>query len=538
MALSIIQTGTSLQLLDESGGRTLLTLPAGVTLSTTVKPRWCVYNRNVVLVNTPSQPLAIDSSGTVRILTPKPPRLAPIISGAAGGGLTGTYLVKETFITQDAFGNILSESDYSANSNSVAIAANYLKVSNADISPDAITARRFYRTVTLGAVFFQWVDLDGNVLTTVQDDLADAGLSVFSAPVLGTPPRLTTIAQFRGRLFGSGDTDIDSLRYSEAGVQYAWPVDNIIPIQGFGTDQFGIVALAERREALIVGRRNKLVQIVGSGKESGVNTDLDPVTISNEVGIESQESTVVFRDTCYFLWKDGVYAVNSSGVVCVSDGSASGIGNVRSWFITDSYFNRDKFDIAFAHIDIDNAIYRLFLCSAGSDVIDRWVDYDIDDKIWFGPHKTGLFEPQSAFSRSTATDQRIPLVGGPAAVFEEQDLRTDGFSTAIEMDVVGKEHDMAVPDQDKYFGEISMLITPLTTGTLQVKTRVGERPQPFTTDTRNVMTQHSDLRVARKRLGRLGHGKHLNVELVNANVGEDVKVQGYEVDPAHIIGRR
>lgn len=532
MALSIIQTGTSLQLLDESGGRTLLTLPPGVTLDATVKPRWSVYNRNVVLVNTPSQPLTIDSTGTVRILSPKPPRMAPIIAGVAGGALTGTYRVKETFITLDMFGNILSESDYSAQSNAVAITTDFLGVSNADISPDQITARRFYRTTDNGSVYFQWVDLDGNVLTTIQDDLADAGLSVFAAPTLGTPPRLTTIAQFRGRLFGSGDTDIDNLRYSEAGIQYAWPVDNVIPIQGLGTDQFGIVALAPRREALIVGRRNKLVQLVGTGKESGVDTDLDPVTVSEEVGIESQESTVVFRDTCYFLWKDGVYSVNSEGVNCISDGSASGIGNVRSWFATDDFFNRDKYNIAFAHMDTDNAVYRLFLCSAGSEVIDHWVEYDVDDKVWFGPHKTGLFEPTSAFSRSTSSDKRIPLIGGPASVFQKQDTRTDGFNTAIEFDVIGKRHDMDVPDQDKYFGELSMLVTEQTAGVLRVQSKTGERNATRT------IVQQCDLRKPRKRLGRLGRGKHTQIELVNANVGEDVKVLGYEVDPVHVIGRR
>jgi 3',5'-cyclic AMP phosphodiesterase CpdA len=211
---------------------------------------------------------------------------------------------------------------------------------------------------------------------------------------------------------------------------------------------------------------------------------------------------------------------------------------VRSWFATDNYFNRDKFSVAFAHIDPDSVTYRLFLCSADSDVIDSWVEYDIEDKVWFGPHKTDLFTPTSAFSRSTASDRKIPLIGGPASVFQKQDTRTDGFNTAIEMNVVGKEHDMGVPDQEKYHGELSMLVTPQTTGILRIETKVGERPQPGATDTRNVMVQHSNLSKPRKRLGRLGKGKHLNMRLVNNNVGEDVKVLGYEVDPVHVLGRR
>lgn len=532
MALTIIQTGNSLQLMDESGGLTVLTLPSGITLDTTVKPRWATINNNVVLVNTPSQPLAISADGTVRILTPKPPRLAPILSGVAGGTLTGSYRVKETFVTLDMFGNILSESDYSPISNKVSIVSQFLKVSNADVSPDTITLRRFYRTTDNGAVFFQWVDLDGNVLTTIQDDLADAGLSIFAAPVLGTPPRLTAIAEFRGRLFGVGDTDIDNLRYTEAGIQYAWPVDNLIPIAGSGSDKFGITGLIARRESLGVGRRNVLSQIVGSGAENGTDIDFDPVIVSREVGFEGQETVKVFRDVVYFLWKDGVYTWGPDGITCVSDGSSSGIGNVRTWFASEDFFNRDKFSIAFAHMDPNSPFYRLFLCSAGSDVIDRWVEYDIDNKVWFGPHKTGLFTPTSAFQRSTATDMKIPLIGGPASVFEEQDTRTDGMGTAIEFDVVGKRHDMDVPDQDKYFGELSMLVTEQTTGTLKVIARTGERNA-----TRRIV-QYSDLRKPRKRLGRLGKGKHSQVELFNDVVGQDVKVQGYIVDPVHILGRR
>lgn len=531
MALSIIQTGASLQLLDENGGRTLLPLPTGVTLDTTLRPRWAIYNKNVILVNTPSQPLAIDSAGRVRILSPKPPRLAPILAGVAGGTLTGAYRVKETFVTLDEFGNILSESDYSAISAKVAITSQFLGVSNADISPDAITLRRFYRTLDNGAVFFQWVDLDGNTITTTQDALADAALSVFAAPTLGTPPRLTTIASFRGRLFGVGDTDIDVLRYSEAGIQYAWPVDNSILIDRFGSDQFGVVALAARRDALVVGRRNLLTQIVGTGRESGTDTDFNPVNVSQEIGIEAQESAKVFRDTVYFLWKDGVYTLGASGVTCISDGTASGIGNVRSWFITDDFFNRERYPYAFAHIDTTQALYRLFLCSAGSNVIDRWVEYNIADKTWFGPHKTGLFTPVSAFTRSTGADQSEPLIGGPASVFEEQETRTDGTNVAIVFDVVGPRHSEDVPDQDKYFGELTVHLAP-TTGTLQVKSITGDR------DATQPITQTCSMAKPRTRLGRLGKGKHSQIELVNGNVGEDVKVLGYEVDPVHLLGRR
>lgn len=542
---TIIQTGTSLQLLDGAGALTTLTLPVGVTLRTDVKPRWEIYQNRLILVNTPSQPLQIDTLGIVRLLTPRPPRLTPVLTGVGSSTLTGNYLAKETFVTLDAHGNTLSESDYSPISARVAIAGKFLQAAIVDISPDAITLRRLYRTTDQGAVFFQWVDLDGNVLTSIQDNLSDAGLSVFSAPVLGTPPRLTTIAEFRGRLFGSGDLDIDNLRYTEAGLPYAWPLDNLFPIPGTGADAYGITALAARREALGIGRRNLLAQIVGTGVETGAGTDFATVIVSREVGIESQETVRIFRDTAFFLWKDGVYTWGASGIICISDGVGRGVGdgygNVRSWFNTDNYFNRDLFSQAFAEIQADRAVYRLFLASAGSAVIDAFVDYDIDAKTWWGPHATALFTPTSAFTRTTATNRSIPVIGSAFSVFEDQEIRTDGnpvsattasSETAIAFDVVTKRHALAVPDQDKYFGELSIHGDAQGSGLLTVTTRTGELNQV------RAQVQQYDMRKPRQRLGRLGKGKHAQLEFTNNNIGESVQLLGYEIDPVTVLGRR
>jgi hypothetical protein len=543
---TVIQAGTALQLLDGAGALTTLTLPAGVTLRTDVKPRWEVYQNRLVLVNTPSQPLTIDAFGIVRLLTPRPPRLTPVLSGVGVSTLTGNYRVKETFVTLDTHGNTLSESDYSPISAQVAITNQFLQAATVDTSPDTITLRRLYRTTDNGAIYFQWVDLDGNVLTSIQDNLADAGLSVFSAPTLGTPPRLTTIAEFRGRLFGSGDLDIDNLRYTQAGLPYAWPIDNLFPIPGLGSDAFGITALAARRDALGVGRKNLLSQIVGTGAETGTNIDFDTVVVSREVGIESQETVRVFRDTAYFLWKDGVYTWDASGITCISDGNAtsytrSAYGNVRSWFVTDSYFNLDMFSAAFAEIQRDRAVYRLFLVSAGSAVVDSFVDYDIQARTWWGPHKTDLFTPTSAFTRTNAANRIIPVIGSAFSVFQDQIVRTDGnpvsgttasSETAIAFDVVSKRHAMGAPDQDKYFGELSVEGTAQAGGVLTVQTRTGELNQTRT------QAQQYNMRKSRQRLGRLGKGKHAQLEFTNNNIGEPVQLLGYEIDPVTLIGRR
>jgi hypothetical protein len=537
MAATVIQAGSTLKMLDEDGVVTPLVLPTGVTLRNDVKPRFTTNNNFLVIVNTPSQPLIVDSTGIVRLLCPKAPRLAATLSAVAGGTLTGNYKVQYTFVTMDAIGNIISESDYSPLSAQQAVSNQFLKAAGLDISPDQISRRRLYRTTNNGVVMFQWVDLDGNVQTSVQDDLADAGLSLTAAPILGTPPRLTHVAEFRGRLFGVGDLDIDHLRYTEAGVQYAWPEDNIIPIGQVGADTFGITGLIPRREALGVGRRNMLLQITGSGAEDGSgNIDFDTVILSRECGIESQETVKVHRDVAYFLWKDGVYSWGPEGVRCISDGTPDGKGQVRTWFVTDQFFNRDQFQIAFAHIDLDHPHYRLFLCSAGSDVIDRFIEYDINEGTWWGPHKTDLFTPTSAFNRVNADDRVIPVVGGAQTVYEEQETRTDGASTPIAFDITSKQFDGNAPDVDKVYGELSVFGEGNQTGALVVTTRVGDL------DSNNAnyvdKVQYYDLAKSRQRLGRPGHGKHCRVNMTDATAGRDLVLYGFEMDPVTLVGRR
>jgi hypothetical protein len=434
-----------------------------------------------------------------------------------------------------------------------------------------------------------------------------------AGPVLGTPPRLTLIGEFRGRLLGVGDVDVDHVRYTEAGVRYAWPADNLLEIPSVGMDAFGIVAVLPRRDAFGVGRRNMLVQITGSGAEdSSGNIDFDVVILSKELGVESQEAMKVFRDVAYFLWKDGVYSWGSEGIRCLSDGTSDGRGQVRKWFATEDYFNRERFPYAFAQIDPNRPCYRLFLASADSDVIDSWVEYDIKDGTWWGPHSTGLFTPASAFNRTNASNRTLPVIGGPTTIYAEQetrsdtgdretanlelvildavtdpavyarivaagldirratfyeptfdadltvingttspavyakiltagvleDLLTEGIydqqvvATAIVFDVVGKRHDAGDADRNKYFGEISLFGKGQPDGDLDVMASVGEL------DAVTTITLEHDLTKTRQRLGRVGQGKHAQIELRNDETGVDVELYGYAIDPVNVLGRR
>jgi hypothetical protein len=535
MSYTVIQAGGTLQLVSSTGALTSLALPSGVTLNANLPPRWAVYGRYVILVNSASRPITIDATGTIRPLTPLPPRLAAVLSGVAGGTLSGTYRVIYTFVIKDAMGNVISESDFSPFSNQVTITTQFLKAASLDTSPDPVDARRLYRTTTNGAVYFQWIDLDGNVLHEVQDDLSDAGLGETAAPTLGTPPRLTLIAEFRDRLFGVGDIDIDSVMYTETGLMYAWHPQNAITVPRVGSDTLGVTGLISRREALGVGRLNRLSQIVGTGEEDSKGIpDLRLIKLSDETGFLSQESTTVFRDTVYFLWHDGVYQWDDNGIICLSDGSG-GHARVRSWFATDDYFDRSKFSRAFAHVDPIYNKYRLFLDDP--DGVRVFVEFDLNDRTWWGPHRIDAFTARSVFLRLGTDNRQIPVVGGTDGglyvhTTRAADVSQAGTAYGIDYNVDTRPFIGTSPDREQYFGELSVIGKTQAAGALTITPHVGYLNAPA-----QLPITH-DLRRGRERLRRLGKGQMAQLNLRHTGVDEPVEIYGIEIADVHEVGRR
>jgi len=543
MGLTVIQAGDTLQFVDEANTLTPVPLPAGVTLRTDVPPRWIVYGHYVILVNTPSRPITIDASGTVRPVTPTAPRLAPVLSGVPTGTLSGVYNHgRYTFLIRADDGTVIAESDYSpASSTDVTITTQDLQYAGLDISPEAsVNARRCYRVTSGGADLFQWIDLDGNVLTAVQDDLPDDALSLLAAsPALGAPPRLTLIAEFRDRLFGVGDLDVDTVRYTETGLMYAWPALNGLAIPRTGSDLTGVTSFLMRREALGVGRLNRILAIVGSGEEGATAStliDFRVIIVSDQCGVVSQETVIVYRDTGYFLWHDGVYQWDDNGIVCITDG-VGGRGRVRSWFTTSDYFDASRFPQAFAQIDTTNRVkYRLFLWDPAG--VLKFVEFDLNEHTWDGPHRIDAFTARSAFLR-TVNNIPVPTVGGgDGGVYDQgprptaADVAISGQRYGIDYDVDTKFYPGSTPDRDQYFGQLSMLGAVQRAGTMAITPRVGYLDAP---------TQPAiayDMRRGRQRLRRLGFGKLAQLNLKHTAVDEPVGIFGFEIDDVHEGGRR
>jgi hypothetical protein len=510
----------------DGGISSALTLPNNVTLATNLTPRFARFKRYIVVVNTPSRPLSVDTSGVVRVLTPAPPNTAVVLSAGAAGTLTGTYLALQTYKLLDANGNTISESDYGPAEAAAFTVTNQNLHANFPLSSDNVSATQLYRTTTNGAVYFPWTLVPGNTITDIENSISDAALGLIAGPSLGTAPDLTLIAEFGGRLWGVDRNKIDDLRYTEAGTMYAWSQLNTLPIPHLGSDGAGITALIPRRAALGVTRRDVFSQVTGTTRS---NISATVVSGGEQTGCVSQESAVVFNDIAYFLFRDGVYKWDSNGISCVSN------GRVRGWFTTDDTFNRSMFWRAFAQLDPVGLKYRLFLASKGSAQIDRWVEYDLLTGAWWGPHLTTAFNPSCALLVAGRDQQPFFMIGSlEGYLSQDQEAKNDWGLASINMSVKSKSQFGSDPDYEHYFGEVTVFGPIQPAGNVTVTPAVKSEGQevPFGT------AFSYDMTLGRARLGRVGRAQSMTLQFDHNVINQDVVLHGFEVNPVFSIGRR
>lgn len=528
MSFYLLQGGTTLQLMTTSGTLTTLTLPTGITLDSSKVMRGTTLGNYTILVNSPNENIMVDVFGSVRVLCPKPPSSPPLLSTAASGTLSGVFQVKETFFVKDAVGNLIGETAFGPTSaSSSTLANNFLVVNNIATSTQAISGRRLYRTTTgPGSTFFQWVDVDGNTVTSASDDLSDASLGLIAAPTdLGPPPRFDNIIAWKDRLWGRSPDSIDTLYQSGNGKIYAWPVSRTIPIPPANFDTRGITGFLPRRDELGVGKSTSLHKITGTNENNFTR-----VTQSEHIGVWAPDSCVVVRDIGYFLGNPyGIYTWGPQGVKCISN------PKVRGWFFTDNYFNRSQFDQALGWFDPVLDTYNLLLSAVGSTALDRWIVYHIESDTWWGPHKTDAFTPTVASTVRDASEIEIPVICSSAGfVYRPQTTPTDGASTAIDLDITTNPLSADSPDIEKFWGEasiVSKIQASSPTPSLSITPTVGGLDA-----TSGAVITH-DMTKGRERLRRLGPGRFLTLRLRQNTNGVGTTLYGVEI-PFHEIGRR
>lgn len=526
---ALIQAGGQLIAMKPDGSAVFtITLPAGVTLASTVRVRASVLNRKIIVAGTGalSEPIWIRPTNLAAYkLRMFAPAAGPVLTGGAAGGLIYGWV---SFF-QKIDGVVVNESPLSPAS--VQSTSKIFTAIPISANPNG-TGRRLYRSVDTGSVPFAMTDIDDNTTTTFDSNaITSAALSLLAAsPQLGTAPTdLDLITSWRSRMWGRSDTAgaRDNAYFTEVDQPWAWAPDSFLLAEPVGEDDFGITGWLPRKDELVMLKRSRVLKIIGTG----IDADFDVLGVADGIGCISPDSCAVIRDIGYFLGLDGPYKVGPNGVDAIFD------KRVVPWFQTDDYFNRAMFASALGGYNPLTTTYDLHLAAAGSTVLDRWVSYSVNDHTWTGPHKTGKFTPYGRGLLRDTNGQFNPCVGGSDGYLYQ--MNQDGASDAgkpIEIDWLTKAFSGGAPDIEHTWLEGALLMkeqthTGQSAGSLRVTPYMGDKNAPAGNPF------DVEMLTGRERLPRFGTGRLLQLRFTHTIDGEDVELYGMEI-PFIEEGRR
>jgi hypothetical protein len=529
MAFYLLHAGTALQKSTVAGVLTTLTLPAGVTMVSTRPARFAILANSIVVVNAVSVNIAVNPADlSTRLLSITAPSAAATAAAGIAGVLNGSYRFAYTYAITSGE-TILTESPMSPVTGPISVVNRKVDLSGVTTSGTAgVTKRIIYQTTAGGTTWFEADRIDDNVATTITLNTSDFDLALLeSAEPKGNPPGVDTTDRFRlivswkDRLFASPANKPDYVYVSGNREISSWAESRRFTVKTEGEDATGVTAFMARRDELVIAKRRKLWKLIGTSPD-----DFEQVLIADGIGCVSQDAAIVIRDTCYFLGEDGFYEYGTDGVKKLSR------EKVQPWFTTDDYFNRAYFSTAFCKY---NQLYdkvELHLAAVGATTINRWVEYDLKQKEWFGIHKTDAFTPTCAGAMDDANGFSTPVIGASNSFIYRQNQSTGtDAGTAIDMDITTKFHSGNTPDILHYWGEPSVLTKIEDMGTLKVTPTVGD----LDASAQDVI--NLDLTDGRHRLPRLGYGRFLQLRFQNAENNQDVTIYGYEL-PMFEVGRR
>jgi hypothetical protein len=532
MPFFLVHAGNALFAVNPAtGAAQTVTLPAGVTLSTTLPARFATLNSEVVVTNAPSINIVMNALDfSTRVLSIAGPGASvPTVAAGGAGNLSGEYRYKVTFAILGSGSIVLTESPFSDATSPITVDSKTVNLSSIPVSATTgVNARRIYRTTNGGVDYFLLTTISDNSTTTFADNLTDYDLALLpTADTLGNPPGFDTsdylslIVSWKDRLWAAPHLHPDSVYYCENRKIWGWGALQFVTVKPVGADPYGVTAFLVRRDDLLVGKRGALWMIRGTPPDT-----IQVIQLFEGPGPLGQGAAIVIHDDGYYLGEDGFYKVSGTGVQRISEQKA------HPWFTTDDFFNRSKFPDAFANWNPQMNTIELHLAAAGSSNIDRWVSYDLRTTEWLGPHKTGAFTPTTSALVQDANGFAQPIMCSSAGfIYTENSTTYSDDGTAIDYDVISKFHAAETPDIQKYFGELGMITKIEGAGTLTITPKVGGLNASA-----GAAISH-DLTLGRQRLRRLGTGRFAQLRFQQASNNQGVEIYGYEIE-YHELGRR
>jgi hypothetical protein len=536
----LAQAGSTLQRVDIDGTVTTLTLPDGVTIDATVRGVFAVLGGVVIFARASSINLVIDpATFAVTGLGLEAPLIGPVLAIGTNTGLTGIYSGKVSYAIKDSNGIVINESPLSQKSANLSVTNTGITWGQIPLSSDVnVNCRILWRTAAGGTVYFKLLEIDDNITTTItNNNTSDAALSLLPASAtIANPPGTTPgthmklLIEWQGRLWGVSDTpgERDDARFTELGSFYQWDEDNSIPAKGKGEDSFGITAFVRRRDDLGVFKRNRIMKIIGDAP-----SNFQVIGLDEAIGCIAPDSVVVIRNKAYWLNHDGVYRWDENGVVNISDAS------VDPWFTTDTYFNRDRFQYAFASWNAAVNAYELSLAAVGSMDEDRWVSFHIDADggrgAWLGPHLTTAFVPSSRVQLNNDEGIAINAIGAEDGYLYLQnqttpnDIEGDATVHLITANLRDRFLHDGNPNIWHFWGRLSVLTRIESGGTLSVTPYIGGVDASAGTAMSYGLTRGQQV-APRASIGR---GRLCSLLFSQATVDRRFLLFGYELDDVH-----
>jgi len=220
--------------------------------------------------------LVHDGSNTEDIGAPAPSGACTAADSGVAGVLNGAYDYKVTYLYHG-----FEESNPSSASNNVAVVNKKMNLTSIPVSGNSfVTARKIYRTLAGGSIYYYVDTISDNSTTTYLDNIADSGLGSLLKEDQGLPPTGIQMLWAGRRLHIVGKTaDTDAVFYSNLDEPDIFPANNYLRVDESAGET---IAIREFQNQYLIFKRGSIYRWPGVGYEA--------IQISDNIGCVDDRS--------------------------------------------------------------------------------------------------------------------------------------------------------------------------------------------------------------------------------------------------------
>jgi len=226
----------------------------------------------------------------------------PTVALGAAGNPSGTYTYRITYLTEYGL-----ESNAGPASEEIVATSDIVALSDIPTSSDdQVIARRIYRDIDGDGLYRFVAQLDDNVTTTYNDDIADAGLALVFPPFAGSstidhspPGRLYDAILHENRVVGVDPINRFVLKLSDIGDPEAFRLVDEIALEE------EIQSLANHAFGTVIYGTDKTFLMTGDGVSSPIRVD----PVNAQLGANGRRTTASVRGFNFTVREGEVFLV-------------------------------------------------------------------------------------------------------------------------------------------------------------------------------------------------------------------------------------